>query len=119
VWTKHRARLARLGHSEVLNPRDTGVWASGVPEPRGGCQLEVLIDGAEAFARIAGEISRAESHVHIAGWHVAPSFELVRGSHPTVLGELLAETAQRVPVCVLVWAGSPVPVFHPTRRPAR
>jgi len=32
-----------------------------------------------------------------------------------VLGTLLAEMAERVDVRVLVWAGSPLPVFHPTR----
>jgi phosphatidylserine/phosphatidylglycerophosphate/cardiolipin synthase-like enzyme len=115
VRMKHRARLARLGHPQVLHPRDAGLWAGGEPVPREGCKLKVLIDGAEAFARISEAIAGAESHVHIAGWHVAPSFELVRGAHPTVLGELLAQTAQRVPVRVLVWAGSPMPVFHPTR----
>ncbi len=115
VKMKHRARLARLGHRQVLNPRKSGLWASGEAEPRPGCELEVLIDGAEAFPRIAEAIAGAESHVHIAGWHLSPSFELVRGPDPTVLGELLAETAERIPVRVLVWAGSPVPVFHPTR----
>ena len=115
VRIKHRARLARLGHSRVLDARRSGLWASGAADPRGGCKLEVLIDGADAFPRIAEAIAGAESFVHIAGWHLAPSFELVRGPHPTVLGELLAETAERVPVRVLVWAGSPVPVFHPTR----
>lgn len=115
VRIKHRARLARLGHPEVLHQRSAGLWASGAPDPRAGCKLEVLIDGAEAFAQIAEAIANAESHVHVAGWHVAPGFELVRGSNPKVLGELLAETAQRVSVRVLVWAGSPVPLFHPTR----
>jgi phosphatidylserine/phosphatidylglycerophosphate/cardiolipin synthase-like enzyme len=115
VRIKHRARLARLGQSRVLEARRSGLWASGEADPRGGCKLEVLIDGAEAFPRIAEAIAGAESYVHIAGWHLAPSFELVRGPHPIVLGELLAETAERVPVRVLVWAGSPVPVFHPTR----
>ena len=32
-----------------------------------------------------------------------------------MLGALLAEMAERVDVRVLVWAGSPLPVFHPTR----
>ena len=33
----------------------------------------------------------------------------------TPVKELLAETAERVPVRVLVWAGAPVPVFQPRR----
>jgi phosphatidylserine/phosphatidylglycerophosphate/cardiolipin synthase-like enzyme len=51
----------------------------------------------------------------MTGWHVAPHFELVRGEPPVVLGALLAELAERVDVRMLVWAGSPVPLFHPTR----
>jgi phosphatidylserine/phosphatidylglycerophosphate/cardiolipin synthase-like enzyme len=115
VRLKHRARLSRLGHPQVLSPRRGGLWATADASPREGCRLEVLIDGSEAFPRIAEAIAVAQSYVHIAGWHLAPSFELVRGTHPIVLGELLAETAERIPVRVLVWAGSPVPVFHPTR----
>ena len=36
-----------------------------------------------------------------------------------MLGELLAEAAERVDVRVLVWAGAPVPAFHPTRKEVR
>jgi phosphatidylserine/phosphatidylglycerophosphate/cardiolipin synthase-like enzyme len=79
----------------------------------------VLVDGAEAFASIADAIERARNFVHITAWHLAPYFELVRGSRPTVLGELLAETAERIDVKVLVWAGAPVPAFHPTRSEVR
>jgi phosphatidylserine/phosphatidylglycerophosphate/cardiolipin synthase-like enzyme len=53
------------------------------------------------------------------GWHVAPHFELVRGERPAVLGELLAEVAERLDVRVLVWAGAPLPAFHPTRGEVR
>jgi phosphatidylserine/phosphatidylglycerophosphate/cardiolipin synthase-like enzyme len=76
----------------------------------------VLIDGADALAAIADALSGARSHVHINGWHLAAHFELVRGREPVVLGALLAELAERVPVRVLVWAGAPVPAFHPTRK---
>jgi phosphatidylserine/phosphatidylglycerophosphate/cardiolipin synthase-like enzyme len=115
VRTKHRLRLARLGHGQVLEPSDSW-WASGDPPPRAGCSLEVLIDGAAAFPLVAEAIAGAQESVHITGWHVAPHFELVRGRQPTVLGEALAQAAERIDVRVLVWAGSPVPVFHPTRK---
>jgi phosphatidylserine/phosphatidylglycerophosphate/cardiolipin synthase-like enzyme len=36
-----------------------------------------------------------------------------------VLGTLLAELAERVDVRMLVWAGSPLPLFHPTRSDVR
>ncbi len=61
-------------------------------------------------------VSAARDYIHITGWHLTPHFELERGEHPVVVGELLAELAERVDVRVLVWAGAPLPVFHPTRR---
>jgi phosphatidylserine/phosphatidylglycerophosphate/cardiolipin synthase-like enzyme len=81
--------------------------------------LEVLIDGAEAFPAIAQAIEEAQHSVHITGWHIAPHFEVVRGRDGTALGQLLAEAAARVDVRVLVWAGSPLPVFHPSRSEVR
>jgi phosphatidylserine/phosphatidylglycerophosphate/cardiolipin synthase-like enzyme len=119
VRAKHTWRLRRLGWGHALAPPDDGVWAMGDPPPREGCSLEVLVDGANAFPRIAQAIENARDYVHIAGWHLAPYFELVRGERPGVLGELLAEAAERVDVRVLVWAGAPVPVFHPTRKEVR
>ncbi len=119
VRLKHRWRLRRLGQGVALHPPDELVWAAGEPPPREGCSLDVLIDGAEAFPAISEAIERARDFVHIAGWHVAPHFELVRGEYPTVIGELLAEAAERIDVRVLVWAGAPVPAFHPTRSEVR
>jgi phosphatidylserine/phosphatidylglycerophosphate/cardiolipin synthase-like enzyme len=116
VRLKHRLRLRRLGHADALDPPDDSLWAPGDPEPREGCSLQVLVDGAEAFPEIAGTVALARQFVYIAGWHVAPHFELVRGERPQVLGELLAEVAERIDVRLLIWAGAPVPAFHPTRR---
>jgi phosphatidylserine/phosphatidylglycerophosphate/cardiolipin synthase-like enzyme len=113
VRAKHRRRLARLG-SGALDP-GRGWWAEGDPPPREGCHLEVLVDGAEAFSAIAQAIEGARESVHITGWHIAPHFELIRGPEAIALGTLLAEAAERVDVRVLVWAGSPFPMFHPTR----
>jgi phosphatidylserine/phosphatidylglycerophosphate/cardiolipin synthase-like enzyme len=119
VRAKHTWRLRRLGWEHALDPPGHEVWATGEPRPREGCSLEVLIDGAEAFPAIAEAIENARDHVHVTGWHVAPYFEIVRGERPTVLGELLAEAAERIDVRVLVWAGAPVPAFHPTRKEVR
>src|SRR5581483_1557113 len=116
VRLKHRWRLRRLGQLCALEPADLGPWASGEPAPRSGNNVVVLVDGAAAFRAIAQEIGAARRFVHICGWDVDPAFELVRGETPTVLGPLLAETAERIDVRVLVWAGAPVPIFHPTRR---
>jgi phosphatidylserine/phosphatidylglycerophosphate/cardiolipin synthase-like enzyme len=115
VRAKHRLRLRRLGKLEMLEPRGESIWAAGDPPPRAGCSLEVLIDGASAFPEIARAVANARQYVHITGWHLESEFELVRGETPLVLGALLAEVAERVDVRVLVWAGAPVPLFHPTR----
>jgi phosphatidylserine/phosphatidylglycerophosphate/cardiolipin synthase-like enzyme len=119
VRAKHAWRLRRLGWPHVLAPPDLGPWAMGDPPPREGCRLDVLIDGAEAFPAVAAAIEAARDSVYVTGWHVAPDFELVRGERPAVLGKMLAEAAERVDVRVLVWAGAPVPLFHPTRKEVR
>ena len=115
VTAKHRRRLRRLGWERALEPPDDGLWAAGDPPPREGCSLEVLVDGAEAMPKIAEAMRNARDFVHVTGWHLAPHFELVRGEPPITAGALLAELAERVDVRVLVWAGAPVPAFHPTR----
>jgi phosphatidylserine/phosphatidylglycerophosphate/cardiolipin synthase-like enzyme len=116
VSAKHARRLHRLGWARALDPPDHGLWASGDPRPREGCSLDVVVDGAEAFPAIAEAIERARHYVRLTGWHVAPSFQLIRDEHRPVLGALLAEAAERIDVRVLVWAGAPVPAFHPTRK---
>jgi phosphatidylserine/phosphatidylglycerophosphate/cardiolipin synthase-like enzyme len=117
VKRHHRRRLRRLGHGGVLDPPPSASrFAAGDPPPRPGCRLEVLVDGATALPAIAGALRQARSHVHVTGWHLASHFELVRGEHPQAIGPLLAELAERVDVRVMVWAGSPVPLFHPTRK---
>lgn len=116
VQVKHRRRLARLGWEQALDvPVSGGGWAAGDPRPREGCALDLLIDGAEALPAIADALGSARHFVHLTGWHVAPHFELSRGNPPIVLGSLLAELAEQIDVRVLVWAGAPVPAFHPTR----
>jgi len=120
VRDHHRRRLARLGHAQALDPdpsRPPGLWAAGDPPPRAGSALDVLIDGEHAIAAIRDAIEQARSHVHVAGWHVTPSFAMERdGDRPmTTLRELLAATAERIPVRVLLWAGPPLPVFDPKR----
>ncbi len=116
VERHHRRRLRRLGQGQAITPDGASLWASGDPPPRPGNQLDVLIDGAQALPAIAEALSAARSHVHVTGWHLAAHFELVRGEHPVVLGALLAELAERIEVRVLVWAGAPLPAFHPTRK---
>jgi len=121
VRDHHRRRLAKLGHAHVLEQladgRQDSPWAAGDPPPRAGNELDVLVDGERAIGEICSALKAARSHVHIAGWHVTPSFAMERrdDSPPRTLRELLAELAERVPVRVLVWAGPPAPVFEPKR----
>jgi phosphatidylserine/phosphatidylglycerophosphate/cardiolipin synthase-like enzyme len=119
VRAKHKWRLHRLGSARALDPPDDGIWAAGDPPPREGCQLEVLIDGAELFPVIAEAIEGARESIFVTGWHVAPHFDLRRRDGAGAIGALLAHAAERVDVRVMVWAGAPVPLFHPTRSEVR
>src|SRR3954470_16324976 len=110
----HMRRLRRRGHLAALAPGSEGLWAQTGAPPREGNALEVLIDGANALPAMAEAIRSAKRHVHICSWNFEPDFDTgPRTASP--LREILAETAERVPVRVLVWAGAPVPVFQPRR----
>jgi phosphatidylserine/phosphatidylglycerophosphate/cardiolipin synthase-like enzyme len=117
----HRYRLRRLGRLHALEPSDDGsLWCREAPAPRDGCSIDVLIDGEEVLPAIAEAIRGARRSVRVAGWHSAPHFALERGEPPTVLRELLAETAARgVEVRVLLWAGAPFRAFTPSRGDVR
>src|SRR5919197_2639008 len=117
VRAHHRRRLRRIGWEHALDAVGPA-WTRGEPPPRAGNAVEVLIDGAEALPRIAGELRGAQSHVHLAGWHVTPTFRL--GPSPgDELRTILAELGERIPVRVLVWAGAPLPLFRPSRGDVR
>jgi phosphatidylserine/phosphatidylglycerophosphate/cardiolipin synthase-like enzyme len=116
----HARRLSRAGRGQQVDPpHDGGLWAAAEPAVREGCELEVLIDGAQALPRIAEALRSARSYVHIAGWHVTPDFGLTRDDDSQPLRLLLAELAERVDVRVLLWAGAPLPVFAPRRNLVR
>src|SRR5919201_7158429 len=100
IGAHHRRRLRRLGWEHALDARGPA-WARSDPPPRAGNAVEVLVDGAQALPRIAEELRRAQSHVHLAGWHVTPTFRL--GPSPEhELQEVLADLAERIPLQVLV-----------------
>ena len=117
VVRHHERRLNRLGNKALGAP--AGGWADGAFPPREGNAVEILIDGESALPRIAAAIRRARRHVHLTGWFVSPDFVLEDGRHPLVLRNLLTEAAERADVRLLLWAGSPAPVFQPSRRTVR
>jgi phosphatidylserine/phosphatidylglycerophosphate/cardiolipin synthase-like enzyme len=120
IGAHHRLRLKRAGRLDQLAPPSNGsLWAAGDPPPREGNALEVLIDGAQALPRIAEALGGARSHVHIAGWHITPEFGLTRDAQAARLRDLLADLAERVDVRVLLWGGSPLPLFSPDRSAVR
>ncbi|HEY2181425.1 MAG TPA: phosphatidylserine/phosphatidylglycerophosphate/cardiolipin synthase family protein [Solirubrobacteraceae bacterium] len=120
VGTHHRMRLRRAGRLDQLAPpQDGSLWAAGDPPPRTGNALDVLIDGEQALPQIAQALAGAQSYVHIAGWHITPEFGLTRHGRSRRLQDMLAELAERVEVRVLLWAGSPLPVFTPDRSAVR
>src|SRR5438270_678687 len=51
----------------------------------------------------------------IASRHITPDFAITRGERPTIVRQLLADVATRIPVRVLIWAGAPVPALRPWR----
>src|SRR5438105_435872 len=116
VARHHRRRLEQLGKLASLET-PAGGYASGLPPRRAGNRVNVLIDGETALPRIADELERAESHVHLAGWFFTPEFRLRPDG--SGLRELLGGLAERVDVRVLSWAGSPLPLFHPDRKQGR
>jgi phosphatidylserine/phosphatidylglycerophosphate/cardiolipin synthase-like enzyme len=120
IGAHHRLRLRRAGRLAQLDPpREDSLWAAADPPPRAGCELEILIDGAQALPRIAAALAGARSHVHIAGWHLTPDFGLTRDDAAQPLRDLLAELAERLDVRVLLWAGAPLRVFTPDRAEVR
>jgi phosphatidylserine/phosphatidylglycerophosphate/cardiolipin synthase-like enzyme len=120
VCAHHRRRLERAGRADQLEPPEDGrLWTAGHPPPRAGCELQILIDGAEALPRIAQALDGARSEINIAGWHITPSFGLRRDDGAKRLRDLLAELAERAVVRVLLWAGAPLPVFSPRRAQMR
>ena len=118
VLHRHRDELRDAGWEHALDATTASFVRDGA-DPRPGNAVEVLIDGVEALPRIAEELSRAQSHVHLTGWFISPDLQLTREEEPVIVRNLLAELAERIDVRVLLWQGAPVPAFRPSRGDVR
>ena len=114
VRHRHRDELRAAGWEHALDAASASFVRDG-SEPRPGNAVDVLIDGAEMLPRVADELARAQSHVHLTGWFLSPELQLTREEEPVVVRNLLAELAERIDVRVLLWQGAPVPAFRPSR----
>ena len=119
VRDHHDRRLKRVGWERALSP-GPGLWSSGSTPPRPGNAVEVLIDGQQCFSRILEDLRAAQSHIHFAGWHLDPDFDLDRVNGQVIARDLFIKLAEKVDVRVLLWSGAPVPPpIRPSRRDTR
>src|SRR5256885_16333832 len=72
IRAHHRRRLRRIGREHALDAVGPA-WATGEPPPRAGNAVEVLVDGAEALARLAEELRRARPHAPLPRRHRTPT----------------------------------------------
>lgn len=118
IRARHLHRLRRTGHLAPGAPLASLTGQMFDVHP--GNQVDVLVDGDDAFGAMAEAVAGATRTVHITNWHAQPTFALIRGSgSPTTLGGLLADAGGRgVRTRILLWQGAPVPLIHPTRADA-
>jgi phosphatidylserine/phosphatidylglycerophosphate/cardiolipin synthase-like enzyme len=117
---RHRRRLRGAGWAQALEPAPgADLWAAHGRPVRAGNAVDLLVDGSEALPAIQDAILNARRSVHIACWHASPDFRMTRGPEARPLRDVLAEAATRVPVRLLLWAGTPLPVYQPTRKAVR
>src|SRR5687767_55881 len=120
VQDHHRRRLQRIGWQRARNPPGNDLWAAGDSPPPTGHAGEAPIDGKQAFTSILRDLRNATSHVHFAGWHLEPEFDLARSDERVIARDLFIELAERIDVRVLLWSGAPVPPpVRPSRRDTR
>lgn len=122
----HQHHEPRYGPREETPLRRPDAWWADDPRwfpadtpPRRHNRVTPLIDGENFFAALQEALGKAHDYVYIIGWSLTPHIPLAR-HHPDALNktrllELLSETAQRVPVRILLWNGAPA-LLQPTTR---
>lgn len=98
------------------------VWFPGGTPPREHNSITPLIDGHAYLSALIADLERATSHVFIAGWCLTPHIPLRRDDPASLTSSqllpVLMETAKRIPVRLLIWAGAPF-LIQPTERATR
>jgi len=94
-------------------------WFPGGTPPREHNHVTPLIDGESFFTDLQETLSAAQHYVFMIGWCMTPAIPLHHGSSEAMTTSrlycLLSETAQRLPVRILLWSGAPV-LFQPDTR---
>jgi phosphatidylserine/phosphatidylglycerophosphate/cardiolipin synthase-like enzyme len=102
------AAVKNLAHGVPLD--DTHWYRAGTP-PRYHNRVQPLIHGEHYFAKLLEALGGAEQYVFVIGWCLTPDLPLCRDTKAALLSsrvkEVLANTARRVPVRVLLWSGAP------------
>ena len=123
---RHRATLRRGAVTEAQRRAARATWWGHEPHwypddtpPRRHNRVTPLVDGEHYFAALLDALAGARDYVYVVGWCLTPEIPLRRVAEgdliQTRLLTLLAETARRLPVRVLLWAGAPV-LLQPTTR---
>ncbi len=97
------------------------------PPPRGGNHVEVLVDGEQAWSRVADDLEQATDEVQIATWMCRPDIELRRPLELALtdsparsrhrLGVMLERLAARDRrVRLLIWGMASTPILDPWMR---
>ncbi|HVI00715.1 MAG TPA: phosphatidylserine/phosphatidylglycerophosphate/cardiolipin synthase family protein [Enhygromyxa sp.] len=95
--------------------------------PRGGHQVELLIDGEQTWSRVVEDLERAREEIQISMWMARPDMELLRPAKLAVsepseraelrLGAMLERRASEgVGVRLLIWGVVYTPILDPWLR---
>jgi phosphatidylserine/phosphatidylglycerophosphate/cardiolipin synthase-like enzyme len=94
-------------------------WYAGGTPPRQHNRITPLVDGQAFFQSLHEALLNAKDYVYVAGWCLTVDVPLRRREPDdlvqTRLTDVLAVTAQRLPVRVLLWSGA-VALIRPTTR---
>ncbi len=121
---RHRRALLRGRPSTAAVQQARASWWGGDPRwypggtpPRRHNRVTPLVDGDRFLGELFTALHSARHYVYVAGWCLTPELPLRRGTPQelveTRLLEVLRTTAARVPVRILLWAGSRA-VLHPS-----